>query len=65
MITDEEIRNMSEEEVWEYVNRPKPHPMNEGEKPLHFNTKEEWRKYYSGGHEINEFIKIMREKYGI
>ncbi len=65
MKTQEEIRNMSEDELWEYINRPNPHPINEGKTAPHFGTKEEWRKYYSDGHEINEFVEIMREKYGI
>ena len=62
--TREVIRNMSEDEFWDYINRPNPHPINEEKKPLHFNTKEEWRAYYSDGHEVHEFFEIMREKYG-
>lgn len=63
--TEEEIRNMSEDEFWEYINRPNPHPLNEERKPLHFNTKEEYYQYYSDAISADEFDRIIREKYGM
>ncbi len=65
MKTQEEIRNMSEDEFWEYINRPKSRQINEDRKPLHFNTKEEYYKYYSDAVSVDEFDKIIREKYGM
>ena len=62
--TQEEIRNMTEDEFWEYLNRPNPRMVNKSDDPLHFKTKEEWRAYYSDGHEISEFMEIIRSKYG-
>ena len=62
MKTQEEIRNMSEDEFWEYINRPDPDRIIA---PRHFNTKEEWLSFYSDGHEVHEFFRMMREKYGI
>lgn len=41
MKTREEIRNMSDEELDAYINRPNPHPINKEKEHLHFNTKEE------------------------
>lgn len=63
--TEEEIRNMSEDEFWEYINRPNPHPLNEERKPLHFNTKEEWLNYYSDGIDFEDFLKEIKDKYGM
>jgi len=63
--TREEIMNMTEDEFWDYINRPNPRPVNEGDEPLHFKTKEEWREYYSDGHEVSEFMEIIRSKYDI
>ena len=65
MKTQEEIRNMSEDEFWEYINRPNPYPINEERKPLHFNTKEEYYKYYSDAVSVDEFDEIIREKFGM
>lgn len=65
MKTPEEIRNMSEDEFWEYINRPKSHQINEDRKPLHFNTKEEYYKYYSDAVSVDEFDIIIKEKYGM
>lgn len=56
---------MSEDEFWEYINRPKPHQINEDKKPLHFNTKEAYYKYYSDAVSVDEFDRIIREKYGM
>lgn len=56
---------MSEDEFWEYINKPNPHPLNEERKPLHFNTKEEYYKYYSDAVSVDEFDRIIREKYGM
>ena len=61
----EEIRNMTEDEFWEYINSSNPRPVNKGDEPLHFKTKEEWRAYYSDGHEISEFMEIIGSKYGV
>lgn len=63
--TREEIRNMTEDEFWDYINRPNPRQINEDETPIHFNTKEEWRAYYSDGHEISEFMEIIKNEYGV
>ena len=63
--TREEISNMTEDESWKYLTRPNPRPLDKGGKPPHFKTKEEWRAYYSDGHEVSEFMKILRNKYGI
>lgn len=63
--TREEIMNMTEDEFWDYINRPKRCTINKGEKPLHFNTKEEWHKYYSDGIDFEEFLKLIRNKYGM
>ena len=66
MKTQEEIRNMTEDEFWEYINNmPNPNPLNEECKPLHFNTKEEYYKYYSDAISVDEFDRIIREEYGI
>ena len=63
--TQEEIRNMTDDEFWEYLNRPNPRPVNKGDEPLHFKTKEEWMEYYSDGHEISVFMEIIRSEYGV
>lgn len=60
-----DVRNMSEDEFWEYINRPKPHPINEERKPLHFNTKEEWLNYYSDGMNFEDFLEGIKDKYGL
>lgn len=63
--TREEIRNMTEDEFWDYINSPKHSTINEEKKPLHFNTKEEWHKYYSDAVSVEELDRIIRGKYGV
>ena len=63
--TQEEIRNMTDDEFWEYLNSPNPRPVRKGGEPLHFKNKEEWRACYSDGHGISEFMEMIRSKYGI
>lgn len=63
--TREEIMNMTEDEFWDYINRPKRCTINKGEKPLHFNTKEEYYRYYSDAISVDEFDRIIREMYGV
>ena len=65
MKTEEEIRNMSEDEFWEYINRPKTHPINEGMKPLDIKTKEDFFRCFPDAISIEEFDRIIREKYGM
>lgn len=64
--TEEEIRNMSEDELWEYVDSlASKQQIHESTTPLHFNTKEEWNNYFSDGINVDEFDRIIREKYGM
>lgn len=39
--------------------------LNEEKAPLHFNTKEEYHQYYSDAIPVEEFDRIIREKYGM
>lgn len=59
------IKQMSEDEIWEYIGKHNPHPINEEHLPLHFNTLEEYHKYYSDAIPIEEFDKIIMEEYGM
>jgi hypothetical protein len=61
--TAEEIRNMSDEELDAYINRPNPHPINKEKEHLHFNTKEECLNYYSDGMDFEDFVKKIRDEY--
>ena len=47
------------------INRPKRRTINKEKKPLHFNTKEEYYKYYSDAISVDEFDRIIREMYGV
>ena len=55
---------MSEDELWDYINRPKHSTMNEEMMPSHFNTKEEYYQFFSDVVSVEEFDRIIREQYG-
>lgn len=63
--TKEEIRKMSEDEFWDYINRPKIHVVNEEKMPSHFNTKEEYYQYFSDAVSVKDFDTIIRDEYGM